>query len=574
MPSGDLQTSWTPPGDLAENTVHYWRVTASDGTSATSSTIASFLVNAVNEPPGPPTLLDPVDGRTVADAMPVLRLRNATDPDLDTLTYDIEVRDAGGAVVAATSGVPAGPTETTWRVSPALAEDADYTWVARASDGTAAGAWSTPAGFRVDAVVEPPSAPSPLLPAEGGLVEERRPALVVTNAVSSDRLALTYAFELDSLASDGTSTLVERATGVAETPDTTSWTPSADLADGRYSWRSRASDVVQSGPWSATRRFDVLVDPAPAAPTGLRAVAGDARVHLDWAASAEADVLGYRAYRALEPGGPYAALAATTAPSYEDLAVSNGTTYHYVVTAHDARSESPHSAEVSARPEEPAVLAAEVRLDPATLTAGCLGSLPCPCLCPEWLYATIELERDRDPLSIDVASLRALGGVAADTAFRQVGDTDADGIPDVRVRFPLRLVAPLLSLGSNTVGIVGRAGGVDLAGASRIDVVAIAAEAWMTPRTLQRRSNGQDIQVRLTLAGCTDARRVSVDSIRLNGTVPVDRVVNAKPDQLTVKFDRAAVIGVLLPGASVEVRVTGMLDGQPFVAVDHVKVIE
>ena len=96
----------------------------------------------------------------------------------------------------------------------------------------------------------------------------------------------------------------------------------------------------------------------------------------------------------------------------------------------------------------------------------------------------------------------------------------------------------------------------------------------MTPRTLQRRSNGQDVQVRLTFAGCTDARRVSVDSIRLNGTVPVDRVVNAKPDQLTVKFDRAAVIGVLLPGASVEVRVTGMLDGQPFVAVDHVKVIE
>ena len=58
--------------------------------------------------------------------------------------------------------------------------------------------------FRVDAVVEPPSAPSPLLPAEGALVEERRPMLVVTNAVSPDRLALTYAFELDSLAEDGT----------------------------------------------------------------------------------------------------------------------------------------------------------------------------------------------------------------------------------------------------------------------------------------------------------------------------------------------------------------------------------
>ena len=574
VPSGDLQTTWTPTGDLAENTVHYWRVTASDGVSASTSAIATFFENAGNELPGQPTLLDPVDGRTVAETMPELRLRNTTDPDLDTLTYDFQVRNANGTVVAATSGVPEGPTETTWRVTPALAEDADYTWVARASDGTAAGAWSTPTAFQVNAVVEPPSAPSPLLPAEGALVEERRPMLVVTNAVSPDRLALTYTFELDSLAEDDTPSLVEQTTGIAETPDTTSWTPSTDLPDGRYSWRSRAADTSQSGPWSATRRFDVLVDPAPAAPTGLRAVAGDARVHLDWTVSPEPDVVGYSVYRALQSGGPYAVLAATSAPSYEDLAVSNGTPYYYVVTARDARSESPRSAEVSARPEEPVVLVAEVRLDPATLSAGCLGALPCPSQCPEWLYATLELERGRDPLSIDVASLRALGDAAADATFRQVGDADSDGIADVRVRFPLRLVAPHLSLGANTVGIVGRAGGVDLAGASRIDVVAIAAEAWMTPRTLQRRSNGQDIQVRLTFAGCTDARRVSVDSIRLNGTVPVDRVVNAKPDQLTVKFDRAAVIGVLLPGASVEVRVTGMLDGQPFVAVDHVKVIE
>jgi hypothetical protein len=572
--SGESETSWTPPSDLADDAVHYWRVGASDGTTSTGSTIERFLVNAINRPPGPPTLLDPVDGRTVSDPMPVLSLRNAFDPDLDPLVYELAVRDASGAVVATVVALPAGPTETTWRVPSALAEDAEYTWTARASDGIAAGPWSATAPFRVDAILEPPSAPSPLLPADGALVEERRPVLVVANAISDDGQALTYEFELDSLADDGTTIPVEQASGITETPDSTSWAPSSDLADGRYAWRSRASDGSQSGPWSPTRRFDVLVDPPPAAPAGLRAVAGDGRVRLDWTANPEPDVRGYRVHRSLQAGGPYAALAEPTGPAYEDPAVANGTTYYYVVTARDARSESARSIEVSARPEAPVVLVAEVRFEQATLSAGCLGAQPCPGVCPEWLYATLELEPGRDPLSIEIASLRAFGGVPADGAFGQVGDADSDGVPDLRVRFPMRSVAAHLAAGANTVGIVGRAGGAELSGTSRIDVAPVAAEAWTTPRTIQRRSQGQDIQVRLTFPGCTDAGRVSVGSIRLNGTVPVDRVVNVKPHELKVKFDRAATIAVLMPGASVEIRITGLLDGQPFLAVDHVKVIE
>ena len=226
-------------------------------------------MNVANEAPGAPVPLDPVDGRTVGTATPTLRLRNAVDPEGDALTYEIEVRDARRRGRGdAPPGSPPGPEETTWTVTSALAENQSFTWSARASDGELHGPWSAPAAFRVDAVAEPPTAPVPLLPADGAVVEERRPALVVENATSPDGLALTYTFELEAVAADGSTTPVERVEGVPEAPQTTAWTPSVDLADGSYQWRARASDPRQNGPWSATWHFDVLVDPPPAAPTG------------------------------------------------------------------------------------------------------------------------------------------------------------------------------------------------------------------------------------------------------------------------------------------------------------------
>ena len=294
------------------------------------------------------------------------------DPESDRLTYEIEVLDARGAVVAAAAGIPSGPEETTWTVTSTLDENQLFTWSARASDGELSGPWGAPAAFRVDAVAEPPTAPVPLWPADGAVVEQRRPALVVENATSPDGLALTYTFELESVADGGSTTPVERVENVPEGPGTTTWTPSIDLADGAYQWRARAFDSRQTGPWSPTWRFDVLVDPPPAPPTGLRAVAGDARVRLDWNASPEPDVKGYRVYRSTTAGGPHAFVAAVAAPAFDDLGLTNGVTYHYVVTATDAHAESGPSNEAAARPEAPHALVAEVRYDPAVIRAECL----------------------------------------------------------------------------------------------------------------------------------------------------------------------------------------------------------
>jgi subtilase family serine protease/flagellar hook assembly protein FlgD len=622
LPEGSSgQTSWTPPGPLVENTAYFWRAHASDGNTETPSVVTSFFVNVANDPPSAPVPLDPVDGRTVGTATPALRLRNATDPESDPLTYELVVHDASGAIVAQGTDVPAGNEETEWTVPVGLEEDADFTWSARASDGELTGPWSAPAAFRVDAVVEPPTAPVPLLPAEGSTVEESRPPLVVENATSPDGLPLRYTFELFS-ATAGGSVLVERATDLPEGTDTTAWTPTVDLPDGDYEWRARASDPTQDGPWSTTARFEVRLDSPPAPPTGLHATPGDGRVELGWNASTEVDVTGYRVYRSETSGGPYAPVGSTAAPEFEDLGLTNGVTFYYVVTALDARSESGPSAEASARPEAPAALVMEVRYEPSTLDAACLlarghghrgkdphdrssalrapdaaGGAPGPrdatralergapgaeCRwppspsdgCPTWLYATLELPAGYDPSSIDLRSLRLLGSVRADWSYDAIVDIDKDGIPERRVRFPVEDVAPLLAAGDNEVTIVGEAGASEVRGAARIVVLPLSVDLRISPRTINRRSHGDDVLAAIGFPRGVPAREASVSSIRLNEAVPVERVVEVHDEEMKVKFDRKAVIAVLPLGKSVEVRVTGTLHGLPFVGVDHVKVIE
>ena len=86
----------------------------------------------------------------------------------------------------------------------------------------------------------------------------------------------------------------------------------------------------------------------PSAPTGLAAIAGDAQVSLSWNASSGAT--SYHVKRGSTTGGPYTQIAAPTAASFMDTALTNGTTYYYVVSAINAHGESANSGEKSATP--------------------------------------------------------------------------------------------------------------------------------------------------------------------------------------------------------------------------------
>ncbi len=83
----------------------------------------------------------------------------------------------------------------------------------------------------------------------------------------------------------------------------------------------------------------------PAAPSDLRANAAPESVELSWDRNTEADLAGYRVYRALA-GGAFERIAEVSQiPSYSDRAIEHGKQYRYVVSAIDqSGNESERSA--------------------------------------------------------------------------------------------------------------------------------------------------------------------------------------------------------------------------------------
>jgi len=89
--------------------------------------------------------------------------------------------------------------------------------------------------------------------------------------------------------------------------------------------------------------------PAPAAPTGLTATAGNAQVSLSWTASSGAT--SYNIYRSITSGAESLLQSGVSGTTFTDSSVTNGTTYYYKVAAVNAGGTSPLSGEVSATPQ-------------------------------------------------------------------------------------------------------------------------------------------------------------------------------------------------------------------------------
>ncbi|MFQ6028317.1 MAG: fibronectin type III domain-containing protein, partial [Dehalococcoidia bacterium] len=117
-----------------------------------------------------------------------------------------------------------------------------------------------------------------------------------------------------------------------------------------YFYVVRAEDAIGQESGDSSEVSATPVDPVPAAPTGLNAVADDNQVSLDWADNAEGDLAGYNVYRSDSTGGPYQKLntgGLVAVSDYLDSSAVNDATYYYVVTAQDlAGQESGNSAEV------------------------------------------------------------------------------------------------------------------------------------------------------------------------------------------------------------------------------------
>ncbi|EPX61499.1 Chitinase [Cystobacter fuscus DSM 2262] len=101
-------------------------------------------------------------------------------------------------------------------------------------------------------------------------------------------------------------------------------------------------------------------------PTSLTATPGNKQVTIGWSASFGAT--SYTVKRGTASTGPFATVASVTGTSYTNTGLTNGTTYYFVVSASNAKGESPNSSAVSATPAE------QVLSAPSSLTAAAAGS--------------------------------------------------------------------------------------------------------------------------------------------------------------------------------------------------------
>jgi hypothetical protein len=134
-----------------------------------------------------------------------------------------------------------------------------------------------------------------------------------------------------------------------------------DVSDGKLTLDAEGGNGLPAG--TNTKIDYVEVEKAttdttaPAAPAGLTATAGDARVNLTWNANADTDLAGYNVYRSTSEqvntsGTPLNGATLLTGTSYEDTGLTNGTKYYYAVVAIDkSGNKSSPSATASATPQ-------------------------------------------------------------------------------------------------------------------------------------------------------------------------------------------------------------------------------
>jgi len=134
---------------------------------------------------------------------------------------------------------------------------------------------------------------------------------------------------------------------------------------------------VTVGAWlGAATWYPAVPDPAapadvtaPATPTALSAAGADGSVSLSWTGGTDADLAGYRLYRAagttVTPGPATLVASSVTGTGYLDTGLTNGTSYTYALVAVDKAGNASAPATVRATPADSAPPAA-----PAGLKAG------------------------------------------------------------------------------------------------------------------------------------------------------------------------------------------------------------
>ncbi len=153
----------------------------------------------------------------------------------------------------------------------------------------------------------------------------------------------------------------------------------------------------------------------PGAPGALNATPGDAQISLTWSAASGATL--YRVHRATVSGGPYTTVRTNLAgTSYTDTGLTNGTAYHYVVTATNGAGEGPNSNEASATPVAAPII---VTLVSAAAQDG-------------WVLESGETTNVGGSMDANASTTSALraGDATSDRQYKTAVSFDTSAIPD------------------------------------------------------------------------------------------------------------------------------------------------
>jgi len=217
-----------------------------------------------------------------------------------------------------------------------------------------------------------PGAPTALPPASPAPIAQATPEAGPTPAVTAPGAATSPASPAPAASPSPAPTPPPRGfwvyrrakDGVYAAPVASALTPAPSYVDGSaplgqewcyvVRYVAQLSPPVESAP-SNEVCLDVRDVTPPAAPTGLAMVQSPDAVELSWIAGTDADLAGYRVYRAVEPAEESEATLLAELPKdatvFRDTDLKPGLVHAYYVVAVDAAgNESPHSETLRVRP--------------------------------------------------------------------------------------------------------------------------------------------------------------------------------------------------------------------------------
>ena len=194
----------------------------------------------VNAEPGLPTALSPVADSEVTVVNPDLVFQNATDPDGDTLSYNVRLLK-GQQLVTEYFNLPEGQETSSAQVDVALEENARHFWSVQAFDGEDVSGWTQLQSFFVNAVQQPPGVPVLVAPLQNTTLDGAG-ELAWQIAADPDPLdSVSYLVEVSADSSFATLVLDETVEGTTVALADLADYPALD-DDQTYFWRVTAVD--------------------------------------------------------------------------------------------------------------------------------------------------------------------------------------------------------------------------------------------------------------------------------------------------------------------------------------------